>query len=68
MKLSAATFALVLFVNLEPTVAFRVGSDGNSDLMKKAVEEALSVKPEITSSTGAPPLRNQILGTEVPVS
>jgi hypothetical protein len=72
MKLSTITLALVQFVNIRSSaVAFRVGSDGNGDLMKKALEEALLVDSQETISTtsaDAPPIRNKILGTEVPVS
>ena len=43
----------------------------NNDLMKDAVAKALlpEVKPLRDTDSGSfPPLRNQILGTEVPVS
>ena len=72
MKLSTITLALAQFLSIKSTVAFRAGNDGNGDLMKKALEEALLVNnPQETKSTSvanAPPIRNKILGTEVPVS
>ncbi|KAL7442827.1 hypothetical protein ACHAXH_009535 [Discostella pseudostelligera] len=70
MKLSTITLALAQFLSIKSTVAFRAGNDGNGDLMKKALEEALLVNnPQETKSTSvadAPPIRNKILGTEVP--
>mmetsp|Transcript_37851 Transcript_37851/g.79262 ORF Transcript_37851/g.79262 Transcript_37851/m.79262 type:complete len:333 (-) Transcript_37851:427-1425(-) len=69
MKLSTTALTLLLAVASRSVVSFRVGSDGNNDLMKKAIEDAIltEVKPlEDTGSDDAPPLRNQILGTESP--
>ena len=72
MKLSTITLALTQFLGFKPAIAFRVGSDGNGDLMKKAMEEALLIHSPVTdtssSAADAPPIRNKILGTEVPVS
>ena len=68
MKLSAISLILLLTAN-RGAAGFRVGSDGNNDVMKKAVEEAILtvVQPlQETGSEDAPPLRNQILGTEAP--
>ena len=77
MRLSAVTLAIVLLANNNGAVAFRVTPDGgnnNNDIMKKSVEDAIltEIKPLHTTGGGivdlAPPVRNQILGTEVPVS
>ena len=79
MRLSAiVTLAIVLLANNNNDAdAFRVTPDGggnNNDLMKKSVEDAIltEIKPLHTTGGGivdlAPPVRNQILGTEVPVS
>lgn len=72
MKLSTITLALTQFLGFNSIIAFRVGSDGNGDLMKKALEDALLVKPPDTDTTSSaadsPPIRNKILGVEVPVS
>jgi len=72
MKISSFALALALTANvISGTVAFISGPDGNNDLMKDAVAKALlpEVKPlRDTDSRSFPPLRNQILGTEVPVS
>ena len=80
MRLSSTTLTIVLAIatNLssENTVqAFKVGGSDtkNNDLMKQSVENALltEVKP-IQDTTGnglvveVPPLRNELLGTEVP--
>jgi ubiquinone/menaquinone biosynthesis C-methylase UbiE len=73
MKLSALSLTLVLAAN-RVAIGFRVGSDGNNDIMKKAVEDALlttEVKSPISladspSKDASPPLQNKILGTEVP--
>ena len=70
MKLSAISLTLLLTASANRGAAgFRVGSDGNNDVMKKAVEEAILtvVQPlQETGSEDAPPLRNEILGTEAP--
>ena len=78
MRPSAVTLAIVLLANNNKGGdAFRVTPDGsgnNNDLMKKSVEDAIltEIKPLHTTGGGivdlAPPVRNQILGTEVPVS
>ena len=71
--LSAVTLAIALLANNNKGGdAFRVTPD-NNDLMKKSVEDAIltEIKPLHTTGGGidlAPPVRNQILGTEVPVS
>lgn len=67
-------FTLVVLFVLHATSAnnfvngFRVGSDGNPDLMQRAVEDALldTVKQPPTVKDDAPPLRNEILNTEIP--
>ena len=48
--------------------AFRVGSDGNPEFMQRAIEDALldTVKQPPTVKDDAPPLRNEILNTEIP--
>lgn len=70
MKLSTITLALTQFLGFKSAIAFRVGSDGNGDLMKKALDEALLINSPDTDTTSraadAPPIRNKILGTEVP--
>lgn len=72
MKLSAATLAVLLAAHANPSaVAFRVGNEGNNDLMRKSVEDLLTgtetIKPpQETGGDDAPPLRNQLLGTETP--
>lgn len=72
MKISSFALALALTANvISGTVAFISGPDGNNDLMKDAVAKALlpEVKPLRDTDSGSfPPLRNKILGTEVPVS
>lgn len=71
MKLSAITLTLVLQANAHRrgASAFRAGSDGpNNDMMKKAVEGALRTEVKPLVDIVSPPLRNQILGTEAPVS
>lgn len=53
--------------------AFRVGSDGSQDIMQRAIDDALlntakqppTVK-QPTANDDAPPLRNEILNTEIP--
>lgn len=74
MRLSViVTLAIALLANKNKGGdAFRVTPD-NNDLMKKSVEDAIltEIKPLHTTGGGidlAPPVRNQILGTEVPVS
>lgn len=71
MRISSFTLALALAANLySGAVAFLVGPDGSNDLMKNAVEKAFltEVKPLKDTDTAAfPPLKNKILGTEVPV-
>eukprot|EP00985_Skeletonema_marinoi_P018596 scaffold10417_cov137-Skeletonema_marinoi.AAC.20 len=65
---------VVLFVLLATSAnnnvanGFRVGSDGNQDLMKRAVEDALlnTAKQPPIAKDDAPPLRNQLLNTEIP--
>ena len=78
MKLSKIVICLVLLSNVNEAKSFRVGHDESNDAMRKAVEDALftEVKPlqdlSIYNETleknrsCAPPLRNQILGTEQP--
>mmetsp|Transcript_29692 Transcript_29692/g.62996 ORF Transcript_29692/g.62996 Transcript_29692/m.62996 type:complete len:335 (-) Transcript_29692:426-1430(-) len=69
MNLSAIILTFVLMANASRgAVGFRVGADGNNDMMKKALEEALSteVKPLQDAVSDQPPLRNKILGTEIP--
>ena len=72
MRMSSFALALALAANIySGAVAFIVGPDGNNDLMKNAVEKAFltEIKPLMDPDTAAfPPLRNKILGTEVPVS
>ena len=71
MKLSSITLTFALLaINAQSASAFRVGSDGpSSDIMKKQMEGLLTdIKPPTDTGDEAPPLRNQILGTEVPVS
>ena len=78
MRLSSTTLTIVLAIatNLSFDVqAFKVGGPDtkNNDLMKQSVENALltEVKP-IQDTTGnglvveVPPLRNELLGLEVP--
>lgn len=64
------TTLLLLSTMLLTTVVngFRVGSDGNQDLMNRAVENALSstIKQPPLAQDNAPPLRNDILKTEAP--
>lgn len=71
MRINSFALALAFAANINyGAVAFLVGPDGNNDLMKNAVENALQtdIKPLVDTDSGAfPPLRNQILGTEVPV-
>jgi hypothetical protein len=69
--MNLSIFVLTFLLAAANVNAFRVGSDGNQDLMKKAVEDALLstvMQPPVKTSTedAAPPLRNQLLGTEVP--
>lgn len=49
---------------------FRAGNDGNQDLMKRAIEDSLlniaEPKQPPVVDDHAPPLRNEILDTEVP--
>jgi ubiquinone/menaquinone biosynthesis C-methylase UbiE len=69
MKLSAVSLAVVLANASRSALGFQVRPDGNDKMMQKAVEEALltTVKaPEGASGEEFPPLRNQVLGTEVP--
>ncbi len=72
MRIISIALALAFAANInDGAVAFLAGPDGNNDLMKSAVEKALltDIKPLVDTDSGAfPPLRNQILGTEVPVS
>jgi hypothetical protein len=72
MRISSFALAFALVANLySGAVAFLIGPDGSNDLMKNAVEKAFltEVKPLKDTDTAAfPPLRNKILGTEVPVS
>ena len=84
MRLSAISLSIVLLTttttlyNNNGADAFKVGgSEGhNNDIMNKAIEDALQTKIAPVKDTmgegeaveGFPPLRNQILGTEVPVS
>ena len=71
MKLSALSLTFLLASNAANhvvTSAFKVG-DGSNDVMKRAVEDSLltEIKPlQETGGDEAPPLRNEILGTEVP--
>lgn len=61
------SFALVLALTANScTVAFKV--DPGGDFMKNAVEKSLLTKIKPLQDTGSefPPLRNEILGTEVP--
>jgi len=65
-------FTLVVLFILHATSAdyfvdaFRVGSDGNPDLMQRAIDDALTVKQPPTVKDDVPPLRNEILNTEIP--
>ena len=78
MRLSSATLTIVLAIATDLSFdaqAFKVGGPDtkNNDLMKQSVENALltEVKP-IQDTTGnglvveVPPLRNELLGLEVP--
>mmetsp|Transcript_27542 Transcript_27542/g.46892 ORF Transcript_27542/g.46892 Transcript_27542/m.46892 type:complete len:336 (-) Transcript_27542:354-1361(-) len=69
MKLSAIALSLVLMADVNGVFGFRAGTDGTNDVMKKAVEDLITeVKPlEVEKPSGVqPPIRNQVLGTEVP--
>lgn len=65
MKLSATFTLLVVAYTSSGVVGFRVGSDGNKDLMSKAVADLVK-PPQSSAGDLAPPLRNQIMGTETP--
>jgi hypothetical protein len=72
MKISSFALSLALAANVySGAIAFIVGPDGDNYLTQNALEKALltEVKPlEDTNTDAFPPLRNKILGTEVPVS
>jgi ubiquinone/menaquinone biosynthesis C-methylase UbiE len=64
MKLSTIALTLLLSANAN---GFRVGSDGNNnDLMKQALEDLITEVKPLVGEDASPPLRNQVLGTEVP--
>ena len=74
MNLSTFVMTLILLAAGTNVNAFRSGSEGNQELMKRSVEDALfttttTIKPPPpieTSKDDAPPLRNEILGTSHP--
>ena len=75
MKLSALSITFLLASNAANhivTSAFKVGDGSSNDVMKRAVEDALLTEIKPLQETGdgedeaAPPLRNEILGTEAP--
>ena len=64
MKLSTIALTLLLSANAN---GFRVGSDGNNnDVMKQALEDLITEVKPLVGEDASPPLRNQVLGTEVP--
>ena len=66
MKLSRLSLALALTVNSCAVLAFKV--DPGGDFMKNSVENSLltEIKPLQDTGSEFPPLRNAILGREVP--
>jgi hypothetical protein len=66
MKLSSIALTLLLTAN-RGVAGFRASSDRSNDVMKKAVDDLIlaDVKP-LRQEDVAPPLKNQILGTESP--
>lgn len=66
MKLSSLSLALALMINSCNVVAFKV--DPGGDFVKNSIENSLltEIKPLQDTGNEFPPLRNEILGTEVP--
>ena len=69
MKLPSISLSILLLTTAgnrqQCASAFRVGSEGNAELMQKSVEDALKIAPP-KQQDARPPLRNELLGTEVP--
>ncbi len=75
MNIPVVTLSFIL-LNVNYAFGYRVGPDGSNDVMRQTVEKALSQSTtEIISPKECvvnevkcpmPPLRNQILGTEIP--
>ena len=68
MKLSSLSLALAVMINNSCNVITAFKVDPGGDFMKNSIENSLltEIKPLQDTGNEFPPLRNEILGTEVP--